>query len=195
MLTTIYSFCPQPGCVDGNNPYSSPILGTDGNFYGSTGAGGSDLCDQSGCGTLFQLMPSGTLTTLHTFEMTDGSYPYTGVMQATNGAFYGTTYGGGTNTCGDGDIDCGTVFGLSVNLGPFITTTPPAGRIGAKVGILGTDLTGATGVTFNGIAAEFKIVSPTLIAAKVPSGAATGTVQVQLPSGKLTSSVPFIVLR
>src|ERR1700732_2026834 len=33
-LTTIYSFCSQPNCADGSDPFSAPILGNDGNLYG-----------------------------------------------------------------------------------------------------------------------------------------------------------------
>jgi len=66
--------------------------------------------------------------------------------------------------------------------------------VGAAVTILGTKLTGATSVTFNGVAATFKVVSPTLITTAVPVGATTGKVQVVTPSGTLSSNVPFRVL-
>jgi uncharacterized protein (TIGR03437 family) len=59
--------------------------------------------------------------------------------------------------------------------------------------ILGTDLTGATSVTFNGTAAAFTVASPTLVTATVPIGATTGKVQVVTPSGTLTSNVAFRV--
>ena len=49
--------------------------------------------------------------------------------------------------------------------------------------ILGTDLTGATSVTFNGTAATFTVIAPTAIKVDVPSGAATGAVQVVTPTG------------
>jgi uncharacterized protein (TIGR03437 family) len=61
------------------------------------------------------------------------------------------------------------------------------------VRILGTNLTGATSVTFNGVAATFKVVSPTLILTTVPTGATTGKVQVTTPSGTLLSNVVFLV--
>jgi hypothetical protein len=69
-----------------------------------------------------------------------------------------------------------------------------AGNVGSTVGILGTNLTGATGVKFNSTETAFRVVSSSFIEAKVPSGATTGTVQMQLPSGLLSSNVPFIVL-
>jgi uncharacterized repeat protein (TIGR03803 family) len=95
------------------------LLGTDGNFYGMTSAGGltNSSCSQGGCGTFFQLTPSGTLTTLYNFcsltNCADGSRPV-GLVQGTDGNFYGTTYFGGLNqvvgVCNDG---CGTVFQLT----------------------------------------------------------------------------------
>ena len=52
-------------------------------------------------GTVFKITPSGTLTTLYSFcsqtACTDGAYPVAGLVQATNGDFYGTTYGGGAS--------------------------------------------------------------------------------------------------
>jgi uncharacterized repeat protein (TIGR03803 family) len=59
------------------------------------------------------------------------------LVQDTNGNFYGTTYEGGAN-------NDGTVFRLSVGLGPFVETRPTSGEVGKAVEILGTDLTGAT---------------------------------------------------
>ncbi len=92
--TTIYSFCPQPGCTDGSHPYAGLVQGTDGNLYGTTLTGGSS-CDIHGCGTVFKITPEGTLTTLHTFctsyPCTDGGYPYGRLVQGTDGNFYGTT--------------------------------------------------------------------------------------------------------
>ena len=63
----------------------------------------------------------------------------------------------------------GTVFSLSVGLGPFVETQPTSGKVGAAVKILGTNLTGATSVTFNGTAAVFKVVSASLITTTVPT--------------------------
>jgi len=194
-LTTLHNFCHefQHGvCTDGAYPEGTLVQATDGNFYGTTlGSGGSDE------GTIFQITPSGTLTTLYEFSPTTTGCGINclgegGLIQDTNGNFYGVTYGGGSSSaCSFG---CGTVYSLSVGLGPFVETNPVAGKVGAKIGILGTDLTGATSVTFNGITATFTVRSSTLIIATVPSRATSGTVQVQLPSGTLSSNVPFIVL-
>jgi uncharacterized repeat protein (TIGR03803 family) len=191
-LTTLYRFCSQPNCTDGVGAHAL-VQATDSNFYGITGGGGANAD-----GTVFKITPSGTLTTLYSFcsqiGCTDGGDP-DGVAQATNGDFYGTTYNGGANSAAcDNGYGCGVVFSLSVGLGPFVETQTTSGEVGALVEILGTDLTGATSVSFNGTVAAFTVVSPSLIAARVPAGATTGTVQVVTPSGTLSSKVPFRVL-
>jgi uncharacterized repeat protein (TIGR03803 family) len=183
-LTTLHSF----DNTDGAEPYGALILGTDGKFYGTTAKGGAN-----GVGTIFRYASTGTLTTLHSFDNTDGSYPESGLVQGTDGNFYGTTYSGGTYLdCAD--QSCGTVYRLSLGLGPFVKTVPAFGKAGAAVTILGTDLTGATSVTFNGIAAAFTVLSPTAISTSVPSGAASGKIQVATPNGTLVSTVAFQVL-
>ena len=108
-----------------------------------------------------------------------------GLLQATDGNFYGTTSADGNGY--------GTVFKLSVGLGPFVRTQTTSGKVGTTVKILGTDLTGATGVTFNGIPAEFSVVRPSEISTVVPAGATTGTVRVVTPGGTLLSDVSFRV--
>ena len=181
-LTPLYSFCAQTDCTDGAFP--GPLVqGSDGNFYGTTPQGGA-----KGNGTIFQMTPNGTPTTLYNFSQ-GGCYvcPTAWLVQDTNGEFYGTTSSDGAN-------NDGTVFSLSVGLGPFLKMQPASGKVAAAVRILGTNLTGATSVRFNGTAAPFKVISSTEIAANVPVGATSGEVQVKTPSGTLSSNVPFQVL-
>jgi uncharacterized repeat protein (TIGR03803 family) len=193
-LTTLYSFCSKPGCADGSSPSSGLVQATDGNLYGTTDEGGANSCiiggTSYGCGTVFKIIPSGTLTTLYSFcsqnSCADGSSPSSGLVQDTNGKFYGTTSGGGAN-------NDGTVFSLSVGLGPFVETQPTSGSMGEAVKILGTNLAGATRVMFNGHAAVFSVVSNSLITTTVPAGATTGLVEVVTPSGTLLSNAPFRV--
>jgi uncharacterized protein (TIGR03437 family) len=71
---------------------------------------------------------------------------------------------------------------------------PPSGKVGAAVRILGSNLTGATSVTFNGTAAVFIVAASSEIRTAVPAGASSGEIQVVTPSGTLSSSVPFRVL-
>ena len=186
-LTTLYSFCSLNGCSDGYAPFGGLTQGTDGNFYGTTGEGGS-IHNQ---GTVFEIAASGTLTTLYTFcsqsPCTGGSEPIAGLVQSTNGDFYGSTSASGIR---GGD---GAIFSLSVGLGPFVKTQPISGKIGSAVKILGTDLTGAASVTFNGAAAVFEALSSSEIKATVPAGATTGKVQVVTPGGTLSSNVSFRV--
>jgi uncharacterized repeat protein (TIGR03803 family) len=186
-LTTLYNFCSQSNCPDGENPYDGPLTqAADGNFYGTTTAGGAEL---SG-GTIFKMTPAGRLTTLYSFcsqsDCTDGYSP-TSLLQDTSGTFYGTTLYGGAN--GEG-----SVFSLSVGFGPFVENRPSVGSVGSKVTILGNNLSGSTSVSFNGTAATFTVVSETEITATVPSGATSGNIEVATPSGTLKSNVPFRVI-
>jgi uncharacterized repeat protein (TIGR03803 family) len=188
-LTTIYSFCAQT--FESANPVGTPVQGSDGRFYGTT-SGGS-----GGTGTVFKITPGGDLTTLYTFcsqmGCADGSDPLSGLVQGTNGSFYGTTVQGGNLNC-DQPYGCGTIFALSVGLRPFIETEPTFEKVAAKVIILGTSLTGATSVTFNGTAAQFTVISSSEIKTTVPVGATTGKVEVVTPQGTLLSNVNFRVL-
>jgi len=112
-LTTLDNFCSQSGCADGNGP-GALVQGTDGNLYGVTGGGASAACTAFvGCGTIFKITTTGTLTTLHRFDLTDGANPGAGLIQASDGNFYGTTYSGGASNgeCASGT--CGTVFKIT----------------------------------------------------------------------------------
>jgi uncharacterized repeat protein (TIGR03803 family) len=107
-LTTLHSF----NGLDGEDPEAALVQGTDGNWYGTTsgaGPGGSN-------GTVFKITPGGTLTELYSFcpnsVCPQGLWPL-GLVQATNGYFYGTTAGnadGDYCSPGVGRIFCGTVF-------------------------------------------------------------------------------------
>jgi uncharacterized repeat protein (TIGR03803 family) len=178
-LTTLHNFSGPDGGDAGEM-----LQATDGNLYGVTGEGGGGAC-QWGCGTIFKMTSGGALTTLYTFSGPDGAGP-TALIQATDGNFYGTTLYGAANY--------GTVFALSVGLGPFVRTLPIGGKVGTSVAVLGTNLAGATRVTFNGIAAAFSVKSSgTAITTAVPSGATTGMVQVITPAANLSSNVAFRV--
>ncbi len=126
-----------------------------------------NFCSQSGCA--------------------DGGNSYGSLIQGTDGNFYGATSTGG------GSGNGGTVFKLSMGLAPFVQTMPPYGKLSSRVAILGNELSGTTSVTFNGVAAQFKVESASLIVATVPSGATTGTVRVETPNGTLVSNIAFRV--
>jgi uncharacterized repeat protein (TIGR03803 family) len=106
VITSLYSFT---GGVDGNLPSGALVMGSDGNFYGTTFNGGTN-----GEGTIFKISPTGSFLSLYSFSVgTDGGNnvggnPNAALVQGSDGNFYGTTSGGGTN--GDG-----TVFMLGSN--------------------------------------------------------------------------------
>jgi uncharacterized repeat protein (TIGR03803 family) len=187
-LTILYPFCSLKDCADGAHPVAGVIQATDGNFYGTTENGGAfGFSDTSeGWGTVFQITPTGTLTVIHSFDVTDGTFPQAGLVQGTDGNLYGVA----TGVAGQ---DWGTVFKISMGLAPFVKTVPVAAYPGKQIFILGNNLTGATSVTFGGTAASFTVVSATEITDTVPVGSTTGTVVVTTPSGSLASNVPFRV--
>jgi uncharacterized repeat protein (TIGR03803 family) len=188
VFTSLYSFCSLTNCVDGYGP-SEILQATDGNFYGATYYGGAS----SYYGSLFKLTSSGVLTTLHNFctkggqHCTDGESPEP-LVQATDGNFYGLAYQGGLS-------DHGTAFKLSVGLSAFVETVTASGAPGASVIILGTNLTGASKVTFNGTATAFTLVSSTEITATVPTGATTGPIVVTTPKGTFKSNKNFLITK
>ena len=120
-VTTIYNFCSLgANCPDGATPWAPPIQATDGNFYGTTGNGGTTDC-RNGCGTIYKVTPAGKLTTLYSFHGPDGSFSRARLVLANDGNFYGTTMRGGS-TLGYCNVyrGCGTVFTISPN-GVFTT--------------------------------------------------------------------------
>lgn len=192
-LTTLLSF----DDTDGIWPTAGLIQATDGDLYGATQGGGANGIG----GTIYKITPTGTLTTLYSFcsqtDCKDGYGPLAAPVQDTNGNFYGTTWLGGTSatctSCTPPGTGYGTVFSLSVGLGPFVETQPTSGTVGTAVKILGTNLTSATSVTFNGTVAVFKVASSSEITTTVPTGATTGTVKVVTSKGTLSSNVKFRV--
>lgn len=115
-LTTMHSFDGNDGAL----PSAALIQGIDGNFYGTTDSGGTGNCNGGSCGTVFKITPAGIFTSLHSFDFTDGERPVAPLMQASNGAYYGTTSEGGdagSKGCSGG---CGTIFKISSG-GTFAT--------------------------------------------------------------------------
>ncbi|HEY6273403.1 MAG TPA: choice-of-anchor tandem repeat GloVer-containing protein [Terriglobales bacterium] len=167
-FTTLARLSPS----DGNSPLGL-VQGTDGNFYGTTEVGGNSCS----CGAVFQVTPEGVVALLHNFHNNAGGFfASSGLLQATNGTFYETTFYSFPGN--------GIVYSLSVGLGPFVKSVPTAAKTGTTVKILGNNLLFATAVTFNGVATAFTAESSTYIAATVPDGATTGPIQVTLPTGR-----------
>jgi uncharacterized repeat protein (TIGR03803 family) len=106
--TVVHSFT---GAPDGAYPFGGLIRDAAGNFYGTTREGGSGACSY-GCGTVFKLDAAGNETVLYSFTGgSDGSYPYSTLVQDEAGNLYGTTSSGGGSACQEGS-GCGTVFRL-----------------------------------------------------------------------------------
>ena len=218
--------------TDGANPYAGLILGKDGNFYGVTFSGGA-----VGYGTVFKITPAGVVTVLHSFTpATDGGTPYAGLVQASDGNFWGVGYIGGTKNHGTiyrvtpsgafatrfsldtpagsmpmitllqhttgtlygdtnvgGTHNTGAFYSFKSGLAAYANPLPTSGKVGKTIDILGQGFNGATGVSFNGQAAQFTIVLDTYLTAKVPAGATTGIVTVTMAGGNLKSKINFRV--
>lgn len=156
-FTTLYSFCSitdsQQDCLDGSQPESKLFLASDDNFYGTTTGGGAN-----GGGTVFKISPGGKLTTVYNFcslaKCADGQGPLAGVIEGSDGNFYGTTaYGGNGGTSGYGTVFKLTPTGALTTLYKFCSQAlcadgalPEAPLVQAANGILyGTTLVGGSG--------------------------------------------------
>ena len=199
-FTLLFSFNASNGNASpyGFHPLDGLVQGSDGNFYGTNFQGGEGFSCFGfyNCGAVFVLTPAGTPTNLHNFgtNRNGGSNPAGGLVQSTDGNFYGTAEYGGVNSFLSPAYGYGTVFNLSLGLNPFVAFVSPFGKINQTAGILGQGFTGATSVSFNGTASNFTVVSDTFIKATVPAGATTGPVTVTIASGSLQSNVPFQVI-
>jgi uncharacterized repeat protein (TIGR03803 family) len=182
-VTTLYNFESVPG--DGIVPNRTLVLGSDGNLYGTTGAYSINLGNY-GAPALYQWsLASGYRLLMNSFP--SSVLLLSGLMQHTNGLFYGVTTTGGTH-------NDGFLFSLDMGLTPFVALVRPHGVVGSNAQILGQGLIGTSSVTFNGIAAtSFNVVSDTYMTAVVPSGATNGPIVVTTPTHTLTSNQNFTV--
>jgi len=139
----LYNFCVTYPCADGISPVSV-LQGRNGKLYGSSY--GSRSTFEPDLGAVFELTLAGTLTTLHSFSGSDGSYPVGPMMQASNGNLYGTTSEGGSSaTCpSNGFEGCGTIFQITPS-GTLTTLHVFDGSDGALPGYGGTLIEGTDG--------------------------------------------------
>lgn len=150
-FAVLHSFSGHP--AEGGVPFAALVQGNDGDFYGTTAVGGTHFK-----GTVFKIDEAGTLTTLHSFDASagEGANPVGGLVQGSDGSFYGTTVLGGTHRRG-------TVFHIDAT-GSLITlhsfsgspnegALPFAGLVQASDGnFYGTTALGGThgaGTVFN----------------------------------------------
>jgi uncharacterized repeat protein (TIGR03803 family) len=200
-LTTLYTFCAQSGCADGMSPYAGVIQGADGNFYGTTYLGGID-----GVGTVFQITSAGTLTTLHSFcpqsGCADGAEPTAGLVQGSDGNFYGATVSGGTSSKGYGTLFQITSSGSLTTLYRFCPESgcadgayPEATLVqGSDGNLYGTTYQG--GANNEGVVFKLSVPTATSLASSLnPSTygqSVTITATVTSPSGTPTGKVTFM---
>jgi uncharacterized repeat protein (TIGR03803 family) len=136
-LTSLYAFT---NGLDGAYPSAALVQGSDGYFYSTTTYGGA-----YGQGTVFKISAAGALTSLHSFTGgSGGSNPYAGLVQGSDGYFYGTTYGGGS--ANDGTVFKISATGALTNLYAFTGSdgsNPSAGLVQGSDGYF-------YGTTFDG---------------------------------------------
>ena len=109
--TVLYRFGRRAN--DGENPYGDLLRDDSGNLYGTTFNGGLVNGCQYGCGTVFEITPSGHETVLYRFlGGNDGDFPVSGVVRDAAGNLYGTTVAGGLGLCQKTWGNCGTIFKL-----------------------------------------------------------------------------------
>src|SRR5579859_1555190 len=117
LLTSLHSF---NILTNGANPSSALLRSRDGNFYGTTSRGGTN----GGYGIVFRISTNGVVTGLYSFTgREDGANPEAALVEGSDGNFYGTTSGGGTN-------NAGTIFRIGPN-GSFTSLYSFAGNDGA----------------------------------------------------------------
>lgn len=143
-LKVLYSFP-----VNGEGAPQNIIRASDGNFYGTTDTGGTH-----GGGSIFQVTPSGVLTTLYSLGTgNDGINPYNQLVQGNDGSLYGTTYGGGAH--GVGTVFKITTSGSFSHLYDFADGGRPLGALvqGSDANLYGTTQVGGA----NALGSIFKI--------------------------------------
>ena len=139
-ISTLYPFT---GGTDGGYPEAQLVQGINGEFFGTTVAGGA-----SSAGTIFEITNTGALTTLHAFTSgSDGGSPYAGLTLGSNGLFYGTTEAGAS---GFGTVYEMTITGTVTTLHSFAGSSdggnPYGGAVMASDGnIYGTTETDGSG--------------------------------------------------
>jgi uncharacterized repeat protein (TIGR03803 family) len=162
-------------------PFTGTARADDGSIYGTAGLGG---------GTLFRVTTGGNFATLLDFPLSmpggNANFPSPAVIQGSDGKLFGvqTTFGG-------------AVYSADIGLRPPVPVvtgfSPSSGPQGSTVSIVGSDLLGATAVSFNGGLAEFEVLSAHSIVAIVPASASSGPVEVTTPNGAGGSLTGFQV--
>ena len=200
-LTTVYSFCAQANCADGQQPQSGVIEGADGNLYGTTRLGGA-----SGLGTVYRLSRGGALTVLHSFcaqaNCADGEWPVSALTADAGGNLYGTAQYGGAHSAGTlFEISAGAAFtvlhnfcGLALCADGALPASPPL--LAANGNAYGTTM-GQPGGKGNGTIYQitpggaFTTLHSFCAAAGCPDGSAPVGRLVQAANGNIYGATQF----
>ena len=160
-LTTLHSF----NITDGKYPQAGLLLAVDGKFYGTTlvggnsgGAGGCSI--NGGCGTIFRIDSLGAFTSLHSFNIFDGRWPESELIQASDGGLYGTAIAGGPFG------GQGVVFRLSASTIAANEVSPTSGPAegGTALDLLGGGfLSGATVTVGGASGTDVTVTDPTFL--------------------------------
>lgn len=97
-LTVLHTFV----LGEGFQAMAPPVLGEDGNLYGTTRAGGAN-----GYGSIYRISPTGQFKTVYSFDYTHGRAPMSPLMVGADENFYGTAWEGGK-------AGIGTVFRMTL---------------------------------------------------------------------------------
>ncbi len=176
-LTSLVSF----DDTDGSRPEASLFLANDGNLYGTTDQGGAEFYGQS-YGTIFRVSTAGVFSNLLSFDLGDGAFPEGGIVQGSDGNFYGVTTSGGNGTYNNPEFGYGVFFKMTTNgaitlLASFNDTngSDPMGTLvegrdgsfygttsaGGNIGFLGATYGTVFRVTTNGAITPFLIFNGT----------------------------------
>lgn len=181
--------------------FNGPAAGADwATSIAVDGSGNSYVCGSSygGSTTKYDFAtlsydPSGTVrwTERYNGPANDYDQPYS-IAAHSSGDVYVSGYSTGSGTSQDYTTIKYAPAG-PVSPPTIASFTPASGPAGTIVSITGTNLAGASAVTFNLAAAPFTVVSGTQIQATVPAGASTGRIRVTTAAGTATSGSDFTV--
>jgi uncharacterized repeat protein (TIGR03803 family) len=160
--TVLYSFCPDPSCVDGESPQAGVVMDARGNLYGTTTGGGT------GQGVIFKLDSSGEEAVLYTFCSAEpscgGDFPIAGLIMDARENLYGTASAGGDDGGGTVfELDTSGAFSILHTFSEFPGLLEPIGGLvmDAEGNLYGTAAQGGPGncnqAAFSGCGAVFKL--------------------------------------
>lgn len=184
-LTILHNFGDATVANDGAGPNIHLIQGSDGNFYGTTGNGGS-----ANLGVVFFMTPQGQLTISHSFGdgsvPHDGTNPNAGLLQDSSGNFYGTATSGGS-------AGQGTVFKLVMNLPNITSSLSINGTIGTPLKYQITGTQKPTSFAAANLPDGLMIDTATGIISGSPTTAATTIVTLTLTNPAGSTQAPLTI--